>query len=491
MRQLRILHLSDIHFGPHHRCYPEDSTHSRTGYPSLFDLLAKDLDNEIFSHDIWKPGPDDSSSLIVIVSGDLTETASSKEFASAHAFFCHFDGAKLLGSSITRESIFIVPGNHDVLYTQDDPEARLAPYINFYSKLYRGVRKSITPADADELTQVHVKTSKGYVIAEINSSYHVQKGTSDEQRGNVDMRLLGLLRAQLSRIPARDLASSIRIAVLHHHPILIPALVEPGRGYDAVANSHHLLKLLREFGFQLVLHGHKHFPHLFSYDADTLWADRATPPMLVIAGGSTSSRELPSGRGRCNTYNLISIRWHPEAGQARAKCITRGLQTEDDSGEITPDLWHWQTLREVDRRLYPAYTLPDTIRTAKKIGTERTAESKRVALYGETRGNMVVSEVLPSLIPGQAYEVRVWIVPHVDQVGSPKPGWEPPSRVIWSAGPSFDRQEVLREDDPKFCSSYHYWAPMLVQAEMKFSDGKVGYAHTYARIPNLDRPASS
>lgn len=488
MRQIRILHVSDVHFGRHHRCRPEDPTHSRAGYPSIFELIAKDLSGPVFDHPAWKPGSEKSPNpLLVMLTGDLTETAAPEEFKAAHAFLSQFDGAKILGTALSRRDVFVVPGNHDVTYDADEPETRLAPYANFYTKLFSGVRPGIAPDQAKNLTQVHVDQERGTMVAEINSAYYVKKGTADAQRGNVDMESISRLHTALSSIPITERNRMVRIAIMHHHPVLVPDLVEPGRGYDAVANSSHLLKLLREFGFQLVLHGHKHYPHVFSYDSDSPWHETIPPSMLVAAGGSSSSRELPPGGRRCNSYNLISMKWHPEASQARIRFVTRGLIAEDGGAETAPHLWKWVTLREVDRRLYPLRDPPSPARPVLTESFPKEAEAERKAEYQKTRLNMVVSDVLPSLVPGQAYEVRAWIVPHAEVDGTPKPGWEPPTRVVWSAGEAFGRrQECRREDDARFCCGFNYWGPMLVQAEMFFADGRVARAYTYARIPGLE-----
>jgi 3',5'-cyclic AMP phosphodiesterase CpdA len=492
VRQLRILHLSDIHFGEKHRCDPEDPTHPRVGYPSLFDLIQKDLGDDLFAHQTWRSGSNGSSNhLLVMVTGDLTERATPQEFKSAYTFLKKFDGAQILGSQTSLKDLFVVPGNHDVVYDTEDIETRLTPFANFYSKLFSGTRSPIFPYDAQNLTQVHISDKHSYIVAEIDSAAYVKKGTADAQRGMVDFEAIAKIDTELRAIPIPKRDSMIRIAIIHHHPILVPELVEPERGYDAVANSNHLLKLLREHGFQLVLHGHKHYPNIFSYDSDSPWQERTSPSMLVVSGGSSASRELPSGKRRHNTYNLLSIKWHPEVSQARVRIVTRGLVAEDGGGSLAPHQWKWITLREVDRRLYtpldppmPVHHLPTRKFNAQVDGV---AEAKRSAIYQETRCNMVVSDVLPSLIPGQAYEVRCWIVPHVDRDGHPKPGWEPPVRVIWSAGERFPVKECDRAADPQFCCALNYWGPMLVQAEMVFANGERAYAQTYARIPGLGR----
>jgi hypothetical protein len=89
---------------------------------------------------------------------------------------------------------------------------------------------------------------------------------------------------------------------------------------------------------------------------------------------------------------------------------------------------------------------------------------------------MPVAEVIPSLMPGQGYEVRAWLVQH-------KYHSEFPVKVTWSAGPEFDRKVFEQDAGPDYCVSFHYWGAMLVQAQMHFADGKTALAHVYARLP--------
>lgn len=492
MRQLRILHLTDLHFGRHYRCRPEDPTHPRAGYPELFDLICKDLSDWAEVDDVWISNPrrndvefnapDSEYPLLVAVTGDLTDCADRREFASAENFLRRFNGCHLLGTRVTLARVFMTPGNHDVDYTQDDTEGRITPFVNFYSAVYAGVRPPVLPREARTLTQVHLDPDHGTLVAEINTALYVQKGTADEKRGCVDMESIRLLEERLETIPSSALNNCIRVAIMHHHPILVPELVEVGREYDAVANSRHLLALLRRYGFQIVLHGHKHYPHMFSYDSDSMLVDTQAPSMLVCGGGSLSSRELPSGKRR-NTYSLTTLKWHPEVDQARVRVVTRGLIAEDGAGELAPHLWRWETLRDADRTLTSARHQPTPVGLKYSNWSDWGQEKERKSEYVKTRLNMAVCEVMPSLVRGQAYEVRAWIVPHVNKDGTPKPGWTPPARVVWSAGELFPVKTCERSEDPRFCASFNYWGPAAIQAELQFHDGYVVRTHVYARMP--------
>src|SRR5262249_23143064 len=60
------------------------------------------------------------------------------------------------------------------------------------------------------------------------------------------------LRRQLEEFRERHKDTSddwIKVALVHHHPILLPSFIEAGRGVDAIMNSSSLLSLLREHGF--------------------------------------------------------------------------------------------------------------------------------------------------------------------------------------------------------------------------------------------------
>jgi hypothetical protein len=111
-------------------------------------------------------------------------------------------------------------------------------------------------------------------------------------------------------------------------------------------------------------------------------------------------------------------------------------------------------------------------------GTEALQlEVARDEQYQALRFNMPVVEVLLSLMPGQGYEARGWLVPHRHHK-------EFPIRVIWSAGRMFDRKILEVGAAPDFAVSFHYWGPMLIQAELEFKDGGKARAYVYARLPD-------
>jgi 3',5'-cyclic AMP phosphodiesterase CpdA len=485
-QQVEIVHLSDLHFGKWHRFNPKVGPDGKpllgTSKISLLDKLAEDLDVPSKPWVRGEKAPPPSTPVILCLTGDFAEVGAYEEFLQAQKFLRQalerFPGAHSKGS------IFMVAGNHDVPYEQQDLGARWQQYVNFYNEFY-GTK--VPNADPWEMDQVHDRIDDlGVVVACINSSIYVCKGSPDEQRGQVDARQLLTLDEQLKKLGRKRLHSAIRIALIHHHPVLIPSLVEPSRNYDAVIESGHLIRILKKYGFHLLLHGHKHHPHVFTEDVRNAFVKSDDSTMLVVAGGSVASTGLPQPGG-VNCYNRITVKWHPAAGQARIHIVTRQLVTHEPKTnvELHRKHWYWATLWEDD---ISSIHNSSAVKPQKEAelhlpfdGMVRKAqETLRKAKYQETRQNMAVAEVRPSLWPGQAYEVTVWIVPHRPD----KQGWEPPKCVIWSAGDQFETTVTIqREDDPRFCTTFDYWGPMLVQAELIFDNGPSAFAYVYARIP--------
>jgi len=345
--QLRLLHISDLHFGKNHICTSEDRTGATRGIPPLKQLLRRDLESLDWQSSVWAIQGRDPTPLLIAATGDLTQTADPNEFDQAHDFFRSLWGQPVLGSQIDSRQVFVVAGNHDVAFDKPNPEHRFAPYCQFYNKLFREIqpdqRPYARPEEAHELNQIHAFPESRFLVAEVNSCYYVEKETIDESRGQVDTGAIATLRRGLTAY-GDESNQWIKIALVHHHPVLLPSFIEPGRGVDSVVNAKSLLRLLRDKGFQLVLHGHKHIPQVFSYDPDSAWTTaEAAIPQLIVAGGSCGSRGLPEGTHKCNTYNLITVKWNPKALQARVEIVTRGLTRTGPDADLDPDQWSWKT----------------------------------------------------------------------------------------------------------------------------------------------------
>ncbi len=490
LRQVRIVHVSDPHFGPEHRflseLQPDGTRPPARGIPTLADSLFSDLSGPAFQVVPWLPDANHPVPVLLALTGDLTQAGSTSEFDEAKNFIAAMRARPLLGHQLGAENVLVVPGNHDLHYAEPDLGRRWYPFCRFYKAT---TQRHAEPEEPNRLTRVHDRSlTEHLVIAEINSCVDIQKGTAEQNRGYVDDDALDQLEQQLKAVPTSRLKDSVKIALLHHHPVVLPALAEAGRGYDGVANGQMLLGILRRYGFHIVLHGHKHYPHVFSYDALCAWTSESEHPLIVVAGGSAGAAEsgLPAAAGSpaTNTYNVIALKWDEEAQHGRIQVVTRGLVFRALDGTKTPGRqWYWKTLRTYDR-VFMGTRAPEEktyhVRAFDRIKDGEFDDLRRKK-YADLRGNMLVANVFPSMHPNQGYEVQVWIVPHSSDFS---PLRELPVEVEWSAGEKFREVRLCRAvDDDRFAASFSYWEGALIQARMRFRDGTVTVDCIYAHKP--------
>ncbi len=472
-KQLTIIHVSDIHFGEHHRFSPGKAVGPGNlpmeGHPELIDALVNDL-----------AGPDPDCPVIVCITGDLAEKSKPEEFREAEKFIKRLAQEKIFGRPRGLSNIFVVPGNHDTAFSATTVEDRWSPWTNFYNETFD---KSFRPRDSRSRFSFHNRVDDlGAIILCLSSAEYVQQNTANERRGVINQDQLRKMKEFLNDIPSERLDSAIRIALIHHHPVLIPGLAENEEGYDAIENARFLLNELRKFGFHLILHGHKHSPYHFSEDSFTANLKQNSPPILIVAGGSAASTKLPELGQNC--YNHLAVKWNPEARQTRILLRTRGLDIRDtNQHELLPSEWRWSSRLIDDRQYIGGPRAPQTIAASARdfsLPLDQHDEAQRIQRYANLRGNMPVCEVMPSLIPGQHNEVRLWIEFHRSPIPLPE---ERPVEVTWSAGRLHDVVNVRGESDDRFCATLHYYGPMLVQAKLTFADGHIAFGHVYARMP--------
>jgi hypothetical protein len=395
--------------------------------------------------------------------------------------------AQAFGHRVQPADIFMIPGNHDLKYAEDDQGDRWGKFVLFYKDhndkrlaQHGQPKQALDPRDELALTRIIDQSDQGLVVAEINSCAYVQKDTLDERRGQLEDTAVYELAKQLGRIDPAKLQKSIKIALIHHHPVVLPVLYDDDNNYDAVLNSELLFRLLKKFGFHLLLHGHKHAPFTYSYDAVSAWTTDHVQPILVVAGGSAGSRDIPQEQGSRNTYNVINVKWHPSTAQARILIETRGLVSEDSYGKMPAPEWHWKTLRTDDRLLTSSKWTEVEGNTQR--GWTKDDETYEHARQDETkrlRRNFLAIEVLPSLDKDQAFEARVWI-----ERQDGHPDYQAPDKVEWAASQKyFDTIHVCeRNVDPQFRASFSYYGPTLIQARLFWRDHAES-AYIYARFP--------
>jgi 3',5'-cyclic AMP phosphodiesterase CpdA len=241
-----LAHISDLHFG-------------RIAHPGIVRRLVEEVN---------APETD-----LVVLSGDLTQRARTREFEAAQAML-----------DAIEPPVLVVPGNHDV-YPWWRPIRRLTRPLERYRAT---ISDDLTPTFQEEGDS----DDEGAELAVlgVSSAYGatVKGGRLTEEEVATIRRYFG----------AKGEAT-FKVLVLHHHLTPIRAL----RPHDIVWRGKDALDAAVDAGVDLILCGHLHVSHVQPIDV------APGRPRIVIAsaGTATSNRGRHSDRAT-NYYNRITVR---------------------------------------------------------------------------------------------------------------------------------------------------------------------------------------
>ncbi len=308
----RLAHLSDVHLGPlPDVAYRQLLSKRIVGYVNWRRNRAKFMKDSILDDivdDMRAHKPDH-----LAVTGDLVNIALDKEIELARVWL------DALGAP---DWVSVVPGNHDAYvpgafdksckawapYMQGDgqteiPRRELFPYLR--------VRGAIALIGATSSRASAPFMASGYF--------------KENQAQRLERILDETGRRKLFRV------------VMIHHPPVRGAVPQHKRlfGITLFQNA------VRQFGAELVLHGHSHLPSRFS-----IAGPRGPVPVVGVAAGGQS----PGGRMPGAQYNMFEI--DGEAPDWNLRLIRRGFLQADHPPELV------QSERLTRERTAPAGRMP-------------------------------------------------------------------------------------------------------------------------------------
>jgi hypothetical protein len=351
---VRILHLSDIHFGLR-----------RSKDPKTGDEITRSAHHFVSTRaGVQVPDPKRLSDMltevsaapptVLVVSGDVGWSGAQDDYNYASNF------VKRLRSHWPDTNLVIAAGNHDVdLSDAVATDERQSAFTQFVKAIYGKNFDNTYPffkwpparklKPREKLVSFHAVGDHALFVS-VNSAAYIDDREKHGVPIYVSMDLLRLITQYLSSAPFKK--PRLRVFVMHHH--LLP-FADPRWGnsvdYSAppsepdptiVANSAALQAWLARTKFDIVLHGHKHMAHGRS---DRLWrrsqyqTQQQVPERhtLIVGAGTAgvSDDQIPRQEGlSLNEIGLVRIdleRWH-------ATVQVRGL-FPDEPGRPTQDLF--------------------------------------------------------------------------------------------------------------------------------------------------------
>lgn len=246
MNTVRLLHISDLHFG-------------RPAVPAQIDAIEDHIAATRYD--------------VVAISGDVSQRSRAGEFQRARAF---------IRDALRVSRVICVPGNHDVAWW------RSPMHLRGSERIYEPYRQHLN-ADLEPVLRI-----PGATLVGLNTAQGVNARTLTWNPR--DLSIIGdLRRAQIDRAEAdfeRSPPGDARIVVMHHNPVKGDLSQRHG-----LTRTKQILGAFATIGIDLVLCGHDHQEAIH-------FVEHTRKGTVISTAGTVSSR---SRGGRPSSVNVIAI----------------------------------------------------------------------------------------------------------------------------------------------------------------------------------------
>src|SRR6266404_512294 len=308
----RIAHISDLHISS---VGPRDRTELEwLGQLLLRDKYKVDVVAEKHNEDKLKALKNSLQSLqpdSIVITGDITNYGDSESYRLAVEIIT--DLQKIAGA----QQIICIPGNHDCL-AERVAKLRAKSFANRFAIGVIGLfnqetavmrEKSFEPALCAKISNgeevglfgnyAQAIAKKGWCeanpsvpvfvdVGSVKIAFFLFNSTNDPDymanEGSIGPLQYNLLNSFLDDPgKANQYAKSVRIALLHHHPINNPEIISTAvdRGYNDMKDGSTFMNYMRQRHFHFILHGHQHMPYC--------WRNHPDFGVNILAAGSATA----------------------------------------------------------------------------------------------------------------------------------------------------------------------------------------------------------
>lgn len=263
----------------------------------------------------------------LICPGDFTFKACSEEFKKATDFVVSVSN----NHGIEKQNIVIVPGNHDMKFSEKPNNKKITyngeeakkEYINFFKSIY-----GITPNEHLAIgKKILLKNRLPIEIVGLNSNCLQQEKGHFVGMGFVGDNQLDMVAEGMGWENNLDKTYAYRILVLHHNLYPVELVQEPKKNhfYSLCLDAGAIVEFINKYKINLVIHGHKHKNYFMQAGGMT---DENPSHFNIFSLGSASSTDLGGGTNNCNCIGVLDFN---EYGYLKIKTYAIDNQSDVNS----------------------------------------------------------------------------------------------------------------------------------------------------------------